>query len=185
MSEALSDSSLTPEVAAVPMWERMGGEASGKIRINLDAPVHLPFKDAEPAWRWGRQSGLVETERRGNDLYVGGERFDHCDELHYSFSLYAQRCDPDRLLKYEQDARFHPNVLDSCAEAGLIPVRFFQDRHHNGVLVAHFNGFYRANDRRTCYVRCVEFMEGLGGWRRTYYSLQLEWHFGGFVDPRG
>jgi hypothetical protein len=94
-----------PWPEAGPLWERVSGTA---IRVNLDAPPKLPFDRAKVEWSEG--SGWVTVERRGDDLFVDGQKVVfHLVEAQKTGSVQGY----ELRTQLQGQRTLHPNIMDA------------------------------------------------------------------------
>lgn len=156
-----------PVQSPPPMWEKVGETT---IRVNLGASPVLPFTGAKVEWQWGKNSGWVTVERKGDELFVD-------DRKVILFLTEEQKKGPHQGHKQrkllEGKLVLHPNILDALfANLHLIPEAWKQDGEGRTRYIFFWSVGYRNSDGYL-FVRCLYWAGGRWNW--NYRWLDDGW----------
>ena len=159
-------SAIEPKEFSQPtskLWERVNATT---IRVILKSQ-----NGVREGSHQGRQSGTVLVERAGRYLFVDGMQV--C-----LFTTDEQR----RLDSHEisdlrkqllQKEVLHPNVLDACIEADMLPESWKMDAAGDSDFIC-FWGVVFQTDEGALFVRCVQWHDHKKEWvRRNLYLKNL------------
>lgn len=137
-----------PEMSAAasqePLWRRVEG-CPNAIEVNFANSGTLPFTVAEPDWRWGQQTGWVRVELKGNNLYVKGKKVVFHFEPEQTKGRIPGHTLLDRFKVRDSAQHLHPNVLEACKEAGILPESWkVDDQGRTRYIFAWARGFRRS-----------------------------------------
>lgn len=124
-----------------PVWTWIGGEGSGKIRINLETEIRMGgrytclgehmgtvyckdeefYCSGEVHWDWVPSQGSAEAELREGKLFIDGREFVSFIHDRQRAPKGASGKELHEEFSSTQENHLHPNVLDACAESGLLP----------------------------------------------------------------
>lgn len=154
-----------------PLWRLVDGN-SDVIEVNLAYSDALPFTGAVPDWRWGERTGWVRVERKDDSLYVKGRKVVLHFEPEQTKGRILGRTLLSRFVVRNSDQHIHPNVLEACKEAGILPESWKTDSQGRAQYIfAWAKGFRGSGD--LLYVRCLYWDDEQ--WGLDYVLLDDGW----------
>jgi|SaaInlStandDraft_6_1057023.scaffolds.fasta_scaffold31061_1 hypothetical protein len=162
MREALPAESL--------LWTRLSDTS---IRVNLDAPLKLPFEGAKILWSESG-SGWVTVEKRNSELYVDGKVVilitTPTDE-----SMVTRGHDMRELLVGEQC--LHPNILDALMENTHLMPNMWSANSGKPLFVGFWAVGFSGEDGRRYVRHLVRDTHGTEQWSWENKELGNEWAY--------
>lgn len=148
-----------------PLWRPVEG-CSNVIEVNLAHPGTLPFTGAETGWQWGQMTGWVRTEIKDDNLYVKGKKVVFHLEPEQTKGSIVGNLLHDRLKAGNSASHLHPNILEACREAGILPESWKADNQGR----TRYTFAWAKGYRRSGGSLCVRYLYWDGG--------QWNWHYG-------